>query len=153
MAKSVKALINPAMLAWARAQSGFSPDEAARRLHIDEERLSAFEQGAEAPTFAKLLDIADLYKRPVSLFYLKAPPKGWQPIQDFRRLLGHRIFGRYRDQHVNVIGHQMSLLDPALLPSRQIVKHLAQMPFDLAEKQLLAVLRRKHDDRGRDAHY
>jgi hypothetical protein len=34
MAKSVKALINPAMLAWARAQAGFSPDEAARRLHI-----------------------------------------------------------------------------------------------------------------------
>lgn len=88
MAKSVKALINPAMLAWARVQAGFTPDEAARRLHIDQERLDAFEQGGEAPTFAKLLDIADLYKRPVSLFYLKTPPKGWQPIQDFRRLPG-----------------------------------------------------------------
>jgi Zn-dependent peptidase ImmA (M78 family) len=32
--------------------------------------------------------MADLYKRPVSLFYLKKPPKGWQPIQDFRRLPG-----------------------------------------------------------------
>lgn len=88
MAKGVKALINPAMLAWAREQAGFSPDEAARRLHVDEERLNAFEKGGEAPTFAKLLDIADLYKRPVSLFYLKVPPKGWQPIQDFRRLPG-----------------------------------------------------------------
>src|SRR6202040_3462632 len=27
----------------------------------------------------------------------------------------------------------------------QIVKHLAQMPFYFAEKQLLAILRRKHD--------
>jgi Zn-dependent peptidase ImmA (M78 family) len=88
MAKSVKALINPAMLAWARDQAGFSPAEAARRLHIDEDRLSALEKGDETPTFAKLLDIADLYKRPVSLFYLKTPPKGWQPIQDFRRLPG-----------------------------------------------------------------
>jgi hypothetical protein len=43
----------------------------------------------------------------------------------------------------------MSFLDPALLASRQIVKYLAQMPFYLAEKQLLAILRRKHDDRGR----
>jgi hypothetical protein len=43
---------------------------------------------------------------------------------------------------MNVIRHQMPLLDPALLPSRQIVKHLAQMPFYLAEKQLLAILRR-----------
>src|SRR5216683_221054 len=88
MAKSVKALINPAMLAWAREQAGISPDEAARRLHVDEERLTALESGDETPTFAKLLDIADLYKRPVSLFYLKTPPKGWQPIQDFRRLPG-----------------------------------------------------------------
>jgi len=86
MAKSVKALINPSMLAWAREQAGFSPDEVARRLHIEDERLAALEKGDETPTFAKLLDIADLYKRPVSLFYLKTPPKGWQPIQDFRRL-------------------------------------------------------------------
>src|SRR6185312_2456282 len=35
--------------------------------------------------------------------------------------------------------------DPALLPSCQIVKHLAQMPLDLSKQQLLAVLRRKHD--------
>jgi hypothetical protein len=59
--------------------------------------------------------------------------------------LRHRIFGRYRYQHVNMIRHQMSFLDPALLPSCQIVKHLAQMPFYFAEKQLLAILRRKHD--------
>jgi hypothetical protein len=39
----------------------------------------------------------------------------------------------------------MSLLDPALLPSRQIVKNLAQMPFYLAEQRLLAALGRKHD--------
>jgi len=44
-----------------------------------------------------------------------------------------------------MIRHQMSFLDPALLPSRQIVKHLAQMPLYLAEKHLLAILRRKHD--------
>lgn len=86
MAKSVKALINPAMLAWARDQAGFSLSDVARRLHLEETRIEAMEKGDEAPTFAKLLDMADLYKRPVSLFYLKEPPKGWQPIQDFRRL-------------------------------------------------------------------
>lgn len=53
MAKSVKALINPAILAWAREQAGFSPDEAARRLHIDADRLAALEKGDETPTFAK----------------------------------------------------------------------------------------------------
>jgi Zn-dependent peptidase ImmA (M78 family) len=86
MAKSVKALINPAMLTWARDQAGYSLADAAHKLGIDDARLQALEDDQETPTFAKLLDMADLYKRPVSLFYLKKPPKGWQPIQDFRRL-------------------------------------------------------------------
>jgi Zn-dependent peptidase ImmA (M78 family) len=88
MAKSVKALINPAMLTWAREQAGYSLADAARKLGTDEARLQGLESGEETPTFAKLLDMADHYKRPVSLFYLKQPPKGWQPIQDFRRLPG-----------------------------------------------------------------
>jgi Zn-dependent peptidase ImmA (M78 family) len=88
MAKSVKALINPTMLTWAREQAGYSLADAAHKLGIDETRLQALEDDQETPTFAKLLDMADLYKRPVSLFYLKKPPKGWQPIQDFRRLPG-----------------------------------------------------------------
>ena len=33
----------------------------------------------------------------------------------------------------------MSFLDPALLPSREIVKHLTQVPLDLAEQQLIGV--------------
>lgn len=88
MAKSVKALINPVMLKWSRDQAGYSLAEAAQKLGFDEARLLGMEEGAEAPSFAKLLDMADLYKRPVSLFYLKEPPKSWQPIQDFRRLPG-----------------------------------------------------------------
>src|SRR5258708_39639629 len=40
---------------------------------------------------------------------------------------------------------QMGFLEWARLPSGQIVKHLAKMPFYFAEKQLLAILRRKHD--------
>lgn len=88
MVKSVKALINPAMLTWAREQAGYGLADAARKLHLDDARLEALEADQETPSFAKLLDMADLYKRPVSLFYLKTPPKGWQPIQDFRRLPG-----------------------------------------------------------------
>src|SRR6185437_11265410 len=59
--------------------------------------------------------------------------------------LRHRILGRDRYQHVDMIRHQMPLLDPTFLAAREVVKHLAQMPLYLAEQQLLAVLRRKHD--------
>ena len=34
---------------------------------------------------------------------------------------------------MNMIGHQVALLDPAFLTAREIVKHLAQMPLYLAE--------------------
>jgi len=46
---------------------------------------------------------------------------------------------------MDVIRHQMSLLDPAFLAACEIVKHLAQMPFYFAEQQRFAVLRREHD--------
>jgi Zn-dependent peptidase ImmA (M78 family) len=88
MAKSVKALINPDMLGWARTQARIERAEAAQKLGIEDDRLRAMEAGEEPPSFAKLLDMSDLYKRPVSLFYLDAPPQGWQPIQDFRLLPG-----------------------------------------------------------------
>ena len=101
MAKSVKALINPTMLEWARDQAGYSLADAAQKLGLDEARLQGLEEGAVTPTFAKLLDMADLYKRPVSLFYLQNPPKGWQPIQDFRRLPA--AHGKFSPQLIYII--------------------------------------------------
>ena len=112
MAKSVKALINPTMLEWARDQAGFTLADAAQKLGLDEARLQGLEEGAEAPTFAKLLDMADLYKRPVSLFYLKERPKGWQPIQDFRRLPG--ADGKFSPQLNYIIRQARERRDVAL---------------------------------------
>ena len=90
MAKSVKALINPKMLEWARTEAGYSLSDAAKKLGFEEARLDDLERGKELPSFAKLLDMADLYKRPVSLFYLKDPPQGWQPNSRFPSAAGCR---------------------------------------------------------------
>jgi hypothetical protein len=43
MAARVKALINPALIAWARETAGFTTVDAAKRLDIDEARLAAWE--------------------------------------------------------------------------------------------------------------
>jgi Zn-dependent peptidase ImmA (M78 family) len=118
MAKSVKALINPTMLAWAREQAGYSLADAAHKLGIDEARLQALEDDQETPTFAKLLDMADLYKRPVSLFYLKKPPKGWQPIQDFRRLPGAE--GRFSPQLTYAIRQARERREVALAIKKEL---------------------------------
>lgn len=89
MAKSVPALINPAMLTWARESAGLSIEAAAHKIGISAEKLAACEASNETQlTFPQLMKAAREYKRPVSLFYLKTPPAGWQPIQDFRQLIG-----------------------------------------------------------------
>ena len=45
----------------------------------------------------------------------------WRKVADH---LGNRVFRRDRDQHVDMIRHQMSLLDPAFPPTGQVVEML-----------------------------
>jgi len=87
-AKSIPALINPAMLRWAREGARLTIDEAAHTIGISAEKLAACEAGNAQLTFPQLMKVSRGYKRPVSLFYLKTPPAGWAPIQDFRQLFG-----------------------------------------------------------------
>ena len=86
MAKSADALIEPGLLIWARKDSGFAVDEAARKIATTPERLTSWEQGESKPTFNQLRKLAAAYKRPVALFYLAVPPEDTPVIRDFRRL-------------------------------------------------------------------
>jgi len=88
MARSVKALINPELLEWARKTTHMSVAEAAKKAKITEEKLIAWEAGKQAPTVAKLRALAKAYKRPLSVFYLPEKPLDFAPLKDFRRLPG-----------------------------------------------------------------
>ena len=87
MAKSVKALITPEVLKWARERRiKLEIDYAAEKLKIDQERLKAWENGTEQPSIAQLKKIAKLYKTHISIFYLAEPPTDFQPLTDYRVL-------------------------------------------------------------------
>ena len=87
MTKSVKALITPEVLKWARERRiKLEIDYAAKKLKVDPERLEAWENGTEQPTFAQLKSIAKLYKTHISIFYLPEPPTDFQPLTDYRVL-------------------------------------------------------------------
>ncbi len=87
MAKSRKAHITPELLKWAREKRvGLSIEYAAKKLKIKPERLEAWENGVDLPTFAQLMRVADLYKTGVSAFYLPEPPTSFQPLADHRGL-------------------------------------------------------------------
>ena len=87
MAKSVKALITPEVLKWAREKRiKLEIDYAAKKLKIDMEHLEAWENGTEQPTFAQLKKIAKLYRTHISIFYLPEPPIDFQTLTDYRVL-------------------------------------------------------------------
>ena len=90
MAKSVKALITPEVLKWAREKRiKLEIDYAAKKLKIEPAYLEAWESGTEQPTFAQLKKIAKLYKTHISIFYLPEPPTDFQPLTDYRVLPEH----------------------------------------------------------------
>ena len=86
MARSVKALANPALIQWARKTAGYDLAMAAQKLGQDEKRLGAWEAGEEQPTIAQLRKAAEVYKRPLAVFYLDERPTGFTALKDFRRL-------------------------------------------------------------------
>lgn len=88
------AQVAPAVLVWARTSAGYDLGDAAAKLRLDEERLSAWEAGDAQPTIPQLRKLAELYKRPLAVLYLPEPPLTFQPMRDFRRLpdIGARRF-------------------------------------------------------------
>ena len=85
MAKSVKALVTPEVLKWAREKRiQLGMNEAAERLKVKTGQLSDWEAGTDLPTFTQLKRIANVYKTHVSVFYLPEPPNIFEPLADHR---------------------------------------------------------------------
>ncbi len=87
MAKTVKALITPEVLKWAREKRfQLEIDYAAKKSNVKPEQLAAWEAGTDKPTFAQLKRIAKVYRTHVSIFYLPEPPASFKPLTDHREL-------------------------------------------------------------------
>ncbi len=61
-------------------------EDAARRVGVPEARLRSWESGESTPTVAQLRKAAHVYRRPLVVFYLPEPPKGFDAMKDFRPL-------------------------------------------------------------------
>lgn len=86
MARTPDAIVQPALLSWARTSIGLSVEDAARKVSVSRERLSAWESGDARPTVAQLRKLATAYKRPLAIFFLPEPPRDYMPLRDYRRL-------------------------------------------------------------------
>jgi Zn-dependent peptidase ImmA (M78 family)/transcriptional regulator with XRE-family HTH domain len=86
MVARIDALVEPALLVWARATASLTIEEAAERAGVEVERLQAWEAGDQALSISQLKKLAGIYKRPLSVFFLPEPPKTFAALRDLRRL-------------------------------------------------------------------
>lgn len=88
MATSYQALVNPPLLVWAREQSGYAHESVASRLKVKPERLLAWERGDLKPTVRQAQQLAKIYQRSFSVFFLPQPPSIPPLAAEYRRLPG-----------------------------------------------------------------
>lgn len=82
--------VNHNVLTWARLQSGYSVERVARRLHVSEDRVRAWEQGVRTPTVRQLQLLASFLHRPLGVFFMAQPPDVPPLATEYRRLRGVR---------------------------------------------------------------
>lgn len=90
MSTAIPAEVNPALLVWAREQSGYPPELVAKRLGVKLERLEAWESGERKPTVRQTQELAKYYHRPFGVFFLPQPPSVPPLAAEYRRLPGVR---------------------------------------------------------------
>lgn len=83
---SIPALVEPALLEWARKTANLEPIAADRKIKVPEGRVLQWERGEARPTIAQLRTASEVYRRPLAVFFLAEPPRGFNTLRDFRRL-------------------------------------------------------------------
>ena len=81
-------MVNPALLTWARRESGYAIEKVAKRLNVKPDRLLAWESGASKPTVRQAQNLALYYHRPFGVFFLPQPPDLPPLAAEYRRLPG-----------------------------------------------------------------
>jgi Zn-dependent peptidase ImmA (M78 family)/transcriptional regulator with XRE-family HTH domain len=79
--------IQPDLLKWARDSANMTTAEVAEKLNKRAEEIEEWEKGEGGPSYAQLERLAyDIYKRPLAIFFLPAPPDEPKPRTEFRSL-------------------------------------------------------------------
>ncbi len=84
--KSLEVNINSAIIKWARESAGFKSDEIARKLKTSKENYEKIESGRKNPTYRQIEILANLFKRPLAVFFLPEPPEEPSITASFRIL-------------------------------------------------------------------
>jgi Zn-dependent peptidase ImmA (M78 family) len=87
----IEALITPSVIQWARKQAKFSIVEAARKIQRPVDDIQDWENGSLRPSIPQARKAAQVYRRPLAVFYLPEPPIEFSTLRDFRVLPDNAI--------------------------------------------------------------
>lgn len=82
---ATEALINPAIVTWARIRAGLSENALAKKLNLSKsDKVFDWEFGRAKPTFVQAQKIASVTNIPLGYLFLPTPPQEQLPIPDLR---------------------------------------------------------------------
>jgi Zn-dependent peptidase ImmA (M78 family)/transcriptional regulator with XRE-family HTH domain len=107
--------IQPEIFRWARKSVGLSVSDVAEMLKRQPDEIEAWEVGKGAPTYPQLEKLAyQIYKRPLAIFFLPAPPDETLPQREFRTLPEADMQSLMRDTYLHIRhahAYQLALRD------------------------------------------
>ncbi|MEO7701899.1 MAG: XRE family transcriptional regulator [Opitutus sp.] len=134
--------VSPAVLVWARQESGYPAERVAERLGVKPERLAEWEQGERQPTMRQVEELAKFYHRPLSLFFQPKPPTIPALAAEYRRLLG--VVPGQESPELRLALRKMSSRRETMLqllielgeatPAFDFAAHLSEAPAEVAAR-------------------
>ena len=139
--------VQPSVLRWARESMGMSIEDVAHKLKKSSEEVMAWEsKDGVSPTYSQLENLAyKVFKRPLAVFFLPAPPDEIPPVREFRTLPHTDLQTLHADTYVQVRkahAYQLTLKEifEGKNPSVKKISHEAPLDMQRSiEAQALAV--------------
>ncbi len=132
--------VRPEVMRWARQSIGLSVSDVALRLKRPAEDIEAWEAGDAFPSYPQLEKLAYLiYKRPLAVFFLPAPPEEASPAREFRTLPTEDLLTLAVDTHLHLRrahAYQLSLRE--LFGARNPSEHCIWQKLSLSRTRSVA---------------
>ena len=96
--------VQPSVMRWARESIGMSIEDVAQKLKRSPEEVRTWEApNGASPTYAQLENLAyKVFKRPLAVFFLPAPPDEVPPAREFRTLPDADLQALHADTYVQI---------------------------------------------------
>ena len=119
MNKELQINVNPSVLAWARKSLEYDPKYVAQELEMDYEDFKKLEKGTTKPTYEQLLQMSQIYKRPLAALLVTEVPEEKPRPKDFRTVRSDEL-DNFQDKTLLAIRRTRGLVAAAIALRKEL---------------------------------